>query len=42
MVRLDENGKPESMCTEHAHEASAFLAGETAQPETDANGWEVR
>ena len=42
VVRFDENGHAESMCTEHAHEAAAFLAGESAQPETDANGWEVR
>ena len=42
MVRLDENGRAEAICTENADEAAAFLADDSVKPETDANGWEVR
>lgn len=43
VARVAEDGTVETLCTENADHAEAFLAGaaETA-PETDANGWEVR
>lgn len=42
VVRLDENGQAETLCTESADEAEAFLAQDAAKPATDANGWEAR
>lgn len=45
--RVAEDGTVETLCTEDADQAEAFLAGDSeatseAAPETDANGWEVR
>lgn len=43
VARVTEDGTVETLCTESADQAEAFLAGAAeAAPETDANGWEVR
>jgi hypothetical protein len=43
VARLNDAGEVETLCTDDAAKAEAFL-GDTpeAKPETDANGWEVR
>ena len=47
VARVAEDGTVETLCTENADQAEAFLAGDSeatseTAPEKDANGWEVR